>query len=128
MVERTESTLVFDADCGVCQKSIELLRRFDARVEFMPSHRWLLDHPEDAGRTASMVLLAAPDGTVVEAEHAVAGALRRSRRPATWLGALIEVPGLHLFAKKGYRLVAAHRTRISRALGLDACSIERRPT
>jgi hypothetical protein len=73
-------------------------------------------------------LLVAPDGTVAEAEHAVAGALLLSRRPATWLGALIEVPGLHLFAKKGYRLVAANRARISATLGLDACSIESRPT
>jgi len=128
VVERTESTLVFDADCGVCQKSVELLGRVGARVQFVPSYAWLVDHPEDAERTGSMVLLVAPDGTVAEAEHAVAGALLLSRRPATWLGALIEVPGLHLFAKKGYRLVAANRARISATLGLDACSIESRPT
>ena len=125
---RTESTLVFDADCGVCQKSIELLGRMGARVEFVPSYRWVADHPEDAERTGSMVLLVAPDGTVTEAEHAVAGALRLSRRPATWLGALIEVPGVHLFAKHAYRLVAANRARISAALGLDACAIGSRPT
>ena len=65
---------------------------------------------------------------MAEAEHAVAGALRLSDGPARWLGALIEVPGLHLFAKHAYRLVAANRTRISRSLGLDACAIERRPT
>ncbi len=124
----TESILVFDADSGVCQKSVELLRRFGARVEFTPSYEWLVDHPADTERTGSMVLLVAPDGSVAEAEHAVAGALLLSRRPASWLGALIEVPGLHLFAKKAYRLVAANRARISAALGLDACRISDRPT
>ena len=103
-------------------------RRVGARVEFVPSYVWLVDHPDDAERTGSMVLLVAPDGSVAEAEHAVAGALLLSRRPATWLGALIEVPGLHLFAKHAYRLVAANRARISAALGLDACAIADRPT
>jgi len=118
---------VYDGDCGICQKSVDLLTRIGSRVEPVPSSLWLVDHPEDTERTASMVLLVAPDGTVAEAEHAVAGALRLASRPAPWLGALIELPGIRLVARHAYRLVAAHRTRLSRALGLQVCSLDNRP-
>jgi predicted DCC family thiol-disulfide oxidoreductase YuxK len=127
-VEHTESTLVYDGDCGICQKSVELLARIGARVEPVPSHLWLVDHPEDAERTTTIVLLVGPDGRVAEAEHAVAGTLRLARRPAPWLGALIEVPGIHLLARHAYRLVAANRARISRSLGLKACALDRAST
>ena len=125
----TPSTLVFDADCGICQKSVELLGRVGARVEFVPWYVWLVDHRER--RRAHPV-----DGAAGRARrpcgrgraHGGRRTLLLSRRPATWLGALIEVPGLHLFAKHAYRLVAANRARISAALGLDACAIGSRPT
>jgi predicted DCC family thiol-disulfide oxidoreductase YuxK len=119
--------LVYDGDCGICQRSVRLLERVGCRVEPVASRQWLRTHPEDAERCASMVLLVSADGPILEAEHAVAGALRRSRRPLPWLGALIELPGIRSLAGCAYRLVAAHRTRISTALGLRACAIDDHP-
>lgn len=123
-----ESTLIYDGDCGICQASVDLLARAGCRAEVVPSHEWLRTHPQHAERASSSVLLVGPDGDVIEGEHAVAAALRLCRRPLPWLGALIEAPGIHLLARRAYRLVADHRTRVSRTLGLTACSIRDRPS
>jgi predicted DCC family thiol-disulfide oxidoreductase YuxK len=123
-----ESTLVYDGDCGICQASVGLLARAGCRAVAVPSHQWLCTHPDLAERAAASVLLIDADGTVLEAEHAVAGALGSCRRPVPWLGALIELPGVRLVARRIYRLVAPHRPRISRALGLTACTIGDRPS
>jgi predicted DCC family thiol-disulfide oxidoreductase YuxK len=123
-----EPTLVYDGDCGICQASIDLLARFGCRAVPVTSVEWLLDHPADAERCETSVLLVDADGRVTTAEHAVAGALRLCRRPGPWLATLIELPGLHLFARLAYRFVADRRTRISQALGLTACSLPDRPS
>lgn len=118
-----EPTLVYDGDCGICQASIDLLARAGCRAVPVTSREWLVGHPADAERCEASVLLVDEHGRVTTAEHAVAGALRLSRRPGPWLATLIELPGLHLLARLAYRFVADRRSRISRALGLTACAL-----
>lgn len=117
------ATLIYDGDCGICQASVGLLARLGCRAEMVPSHEWLRTHPDDADRCADAVVLITDDGTVLEAERAVAGALRRSSVPAPIAGRVIDAPGVRRLAGLVYRRVAANRARLSAALGLDACAL-----
>jgi predicted DCC family thiol-disulfide oxidoreductase YuxK len=117
------STLVFDGDCGICQASVDLLARLGCAATPVPSWEWVRTHPDDDDRCRSSVLLVRPDGTTLVEERAVAGVLRECRRPGPWLAAVVELPGVRVLARHVYRFVAAHRGRISRLVGRDACAI-----
>jgi len=120
-------TLVYDGDCGICQEAVRLLDRLGCRALPVPSHEWVRTHPEDAERCASSVLLVFSDGSSLESERAITGLLRLSRGPGPWLAALIELPGVRTVAHHLYRYVADHRTRISAALGMTACTVDDHP-
>jgi predicted DCC family thiol-disulfide oxidoreductase YuxK len=120
------ATLVYDGDCGICDAGVRALRRIGCRAEMVPSQQWLRRHPEDAERCAEALLLVTDDGTVLEAELAVAEALRLSRRPASLAGAVIDAPGLRRLSARAYRRVAAGRSRLSARLGLVACALPER--
>jgi predicted DCC family thiol-disulfide oxidoreductase YuxK len=117
------TTLVYDGDCGICQASTRLLERAGCVAVMVPSREWVRTHPEDAVRAETSVLLVSPDGTTIEAEHAVAGALRLSRQPLPLVGWFIELPGARVVAHRVYRVVATHRRRLSTTLGLTACAL-----
>lgn len=117
------TTLVYDGDCGICEASTRLLERVGCVAVPVPSHEWLRSHPDDAARAETSVLLVYPDGTTLEAERAVAGALRLSRQPLPLLAEFIELPGVRFVAHRIYTLVAAHRRRLSTMLGLRACAL-----
>ena len=114
---------MYDGDCGICAASTRLLQRAGCVAVMVPSYDWIRSHPADAARTETSVLLVSPDGTTLEAERAVAGALRLSRWPLPWLGAFIELPGVRPVAHRAYTLVATHRRRLSTMLGLQACAL-----
>lgn len=117
------ATLIYDGDCGICEASVGILGRLGCRAEMVPSNQWLRTHPDDADRCADAVVLVTDDGRVLEAERAVAGALRLSNGPAPIAGRVIDAPGVRPLAGLVYRRVAANRTRLSAALGLDACAV-----
>lgn len=121
--ETVTATLVYDGDCGICQASVDVLVRLGCRAAMVPSHDWLRTHPDDADRCAEAVVLVTEDGTVLEAERAVAGALRLSREPGPIAGRVIDAPGVRRLAGLVYRRVAANRTRLSAAFGLDTCAV-----
>ncbi len=114
---------MYDGDCGICQASVRALRRVGCRADMVPSHEWLVDHPDDADRCAEAVLVVTDDGRVLDAERAVAEALRLSRGPVRLAGPVLDAPGVRWAAARAYRRIAANRTRISRRLGLDACAV-----
>jgi len=122
------ATLVYDGDCGICDASVRLLALIGCQATAVTSRQWLVTHPDDAERCATAVLLVTDDGTVLEAEHAVAGALWLSQWPGPWLGRLIELPGVRVAAHALYRLVAANRARLSQALGLRVCALSEGPS
>lgn len=117
------TTLVYDGDCGICTASVRWLARRGCRAEMVPSGRWVADHPADAARCATSVVLVDGDGRSCEAEEAVAGALATCRGPLPWVGRLLVAPGVRLASHAAYRLVAAHRARISGWLGMTACAL-----
>lgn len=119
-----QPSLVYDGDCGICQASVDLLRRVGLRADVVPSFQWVRAHPEHAELVQSTVLFVAPDGTVSGEEQAVANALRRCDRRLAWTGEVVAAPGIRTVARWVYRAVAARRTRISSALGLRACSLD----
>lgn len=116
-------TLVYDGDCGICDASVRFLSRQRVAVHMVPSRTWLLDHPDDAARTAAAVLFVDTDGSELDGERAIAAVLRRGRAPLPWAGAVIDAPGVRHLSAWVYRLVADHRAWLSSRLGLTACAI-----
>ncbi len=114
---------MYDGDCGICDASVRLLTRLGCRAEMVTSREWTATHPDDAERCEHAVLLVDPDGTSLEAERAVAQALRLSPLPLPWVGSLVDAPGVRVVSGYLYRLVARHRTRISSLLGLRSCAL-----
>ena len=116
-------TVVYDADCGVCQASVQWLRQRDRRGVF---HFLGNDAPE----LPPGVTLAETEHTVVVLDgsqkftraDAVAHLLRQLRG---WSlpGAAMRAPGLRQLSNWGYDRFAANRHRISAALGMRACAI-----
>jgi predicted DCC family thiol-disulfide oxidoreductase YuxK len=121
------TTLVYDGDCGICHASTRLLERAGCVAVMVPSQEWLVSYPQETERAAASVLLVAADGTILEAEVAVAGALRLSRWPLPWLASFILLPGIRPVAHRVYTLVAAHRRKLSTMIGLTACTVPTEP-
>jgi predicted DCC family thiol-disulfide oxidoreductase YuxK len=121
-------TLLIDGDCGLCRAAGDwLAARVDEghlrvvelqTVNADPALQQLV-----AGRDlAAAVHLVRADGTVARGATAVIGAGRRV--PALGaLAALYDHPLGHALWEPAYRMVARHRHRIGRALGLPvACA------
>lgn len=108
-------TVVFDADCGVCQASVEFIRKRDARrlFAFVPSTA--LPEGVDAAE-AQQTLIVLDDRAKTVRAAAVARILRELPR-WRFVAPLLRLPG----ADAAYRLFARHRHRVSAALGLNAC-------
>ena len=118
--------VVYDADCGVCQASIEWLRRRDRRVRF-----------EFIGNDGKLPAGVSPE----ETEHTIVvmeGARKWVRSAAIarlltelrgWavVGKLLQLRGIARLADRGYDRFARSRHRISAALGLTSCPAPRRP-
>ncbi|MFL5309945.1 MAG: thiol-disulfide oxidoreductase DCC family protein [Myxococcales bacterium] len=118
--------VVYDADCGVCQASVEWLRRRDRRRRF-----------RFAGNDGELP----PGVTLEETEHTVvvvegrrkwtrgAATSRMLRELGGWalLGRLLAVPGIAWIADRGYDRFARNRHRVSAALGLTSCPAPRDP-
>ncbi|HKB28749.1 MAG TPA: DUF393 domain-containing protein [Candidatus Limnocylindrales bacterium] len=119
----------FDADCGFCTRSAEVLRRLDWRrnLDLVPL--------QAAARTTGD---APRVDVLLGAMHVRDQAGRWSAGGAACLRIAEEVPILRPFAVIGrlplirrlvepaYALVSAHRHQLGRVLGEDACSTERR--
>jgi len=118
--------IVYDADCGVCQASVAWVRKRDRRGVFQFVGNDVAELPAGISREETdhtMVLL---DGArKLTRADGVAGILRELR--GWWvLGAAFRTPGLRQLANFGYDLFARHRHRVSAALGMRACAIERK--
>jgi predicted DCC family thiol-disulfide oxidoreductase YuxK len=118
--------VVYDADCGVCQASIEWLRRRDRRGRF--------HFVGNDGELPAGVSREETEHTVVVME----GARKRVRAAAVarllaelpgWnvAAAVLQLPGIGWLADRGYDTFARNRHRISTALGMTSCPAPRRP-
>lgn len=102
--------LIYDGDCGFCQRSLVILQRMVRRpLKAVPSVLAAESlSPSDRARTAHEILYVDSAGHVFGAAAAIAAALRAAGRPGlAWL--VDHTPG----AESLYRFVAARRHSVS---------------
>ncbi len=120
-------TVVYDADCGVCQASVAWLRKRDRRsaLRYVGNDTQPLPAGVTLGETGHTVVVLEEDGRKYVRAEGVARVLRELRGYRA-LAALLTAPGLKALANLGYDQFARHRHRISAALGLRACAMPQR--
>lgn len=118
--------LIWDGDCGFCARSVKFLRKTSRRdFDDSPSQRLSPELREkvDAKRTRSEIVLLFPDGNLVGGADAPFWLLRDSKLRG--LVTLASLPGVILFSRSIYRLIARNRGRINQIFFRGAaCSIE----
>jgi predicted DCC family thiol-disulfide oxidoreductase YuxK len=125
----SDLTVFFDADCGFCSASAMVVERLDwrHRVRLVPlqsAHEVAADAPAEQALMEQMHARTA-DGTWVVGSRAWLAIADRLPllRP---LAIAARLPLLRDAMDPGYRLIARNRHRLSRLLGLTACTY--RPT
>jgi predicted DCC family thiol-disulfide oxidoreductase YuxK len=118
--------VVYDEDCGLCQASIEWLRRRDHRSRF----RFI----GNDGELPAGVSREETEHTVVVLEDgrkrvraAAVARLLAELRGWNLVGKLLQLPAISWAADRGYDQFARNRHRISTALGMTSCPAPRRP-
>ena len=113
-VTASETTLVFDGDCGFCTWSVDMAKKWiRPRARIVP---WQRADLAALGLTEEQCQLAvqwvSASGDVRAGGRAVAALLRSSPAPWPVLGALADVPGIAQLVDALYRLIAANRYRL----------------
>ena len=118
-------TVVYDADCGVCQASVGWLRKRDRRGAFRFVGNDADPLPAGVAReeTEHTVVVLEEDGRKHLRAQGIARLLRELGSGYRLLAALLAAPGIRALANFGYDRFASHRHRISAALGLRACAV-----
>lgn len=117
-------TVVYDADCGVCQASVAWLRRRDLRGAFRYAGNDAVPLPPGVTLEETRHTVVVLDGSGRKHVRAEAIArLLRELRGYRALAALLTAPGVNALANFAYDRFAKHRHRISAALGLRACAV-----
>jgi predicted DCC family thiol-disulfide oxidoreductase YuxK len=110
-------TVVYDGECGVCRRSVELLRSWDRedRLRMVPFQGpgVMARYPQiEESEFRAAVQVIAPDGRHWSGADAVEQALRQAgRRRLAWLFTL---PLARPIARRVYRWVARNRSWIGR--------------
>jgi predicted DCC family thiol-disulfide oxidoreductase YuxK len=118
--------VVYDADCGVCQASVEWLRKRDrrGRLRFSGNDR---DLPPGVSREETEHTVVVIEGARKWTRGAAMARLLRELRGWALLGRALRLPGIAWLADHGYDGFARNRHRISTALGLTSCPAPRDP-
>ena len=119
--------LIFDGDCGFCRRGVERWRaRTGDSVEYAASREAAARFPAIPVRAyGESALYVEPGGAVWSGAAAVLHLLALDGRSTGWLRLYDRVPGFAPLAELVYRLVARHRSWLSR-LRPDPPSGERR--
>jgi predicted DCC family thiol-disulfide oxidoreductase YuxK len=122
-------TVVFDADCGVCQASVAWLRRRGV-FEFVGNDAAEL--PAGVSREETEHTMVVLDGARKYTRADGVARLLRELRGWSALGLVMRAPGIRQVANLGYDAFARRRHKVSAALGMRACAIgdapaERKP-
>ena len=116
-------TVVYDADCGVCQASASWIRRRDraGRFALVPNDAPTLPAGVALEETEHTIVVLDGDRKLTRAD----GVARILRELPRWRipSALLGLPGLRQLANAGYSVFARNRHRISAALGMRACAV-----
>lgn len=114
--------LVYDGKCGLCRATVPWLheRAIPGSLEFVdcrsPERLRLLPQVEEE-RCLRAVLLALPDGRILEGEEAIPEILDRTRR-WRWMSRALRLPGVDRLSSPAYRWVAQNRMALSHLLGV----------
>jgi predicted DCC family thiol-disulfide oxidoreductase YuxK len=121
--------VVYDADCGVCQASVEWIRRRDARGTFELVGNDVAELPAGVSREETEHTMVVLDGGRKFVRAAGVARILRELRGWSLAGAVLRAPLIRSLANLGYDAFARRRHRVSAALGLAVCktgAIERR--
>jgi predicted DCC family thiol-disulfide oxidoreductase YuxK len=118
--------VVYDADCGVCQASIDWLRQRDRRAlfHFVGNDGEL---PAGVSREETEHTVVVVEGARKWVRSAAVARLLTELRGWNVVGRLLRLPGIARLADRGYDKFARNRHRISAALGMTSCPAPRRP-
>lgn len=114
---------LFDADCGVCQNSTEMMKvRIKPPVDFRPYQNF---NYSNFGITEKNLgegpILISVDSTFLIGPNGMATMLRMSRKPYSLIGAVMLLPGIRQFLNKVGPYLYSKRRYLPGAT--DACSI-----
>ena len=109
-------TVIFDGDCAVCQRFVDILRRWDrgGSLEIVPSQGagvkdrfpWIAPEAFDAS-----IQLVASDGTTWSGAAVLEKLLDILPR-GRWLGWIFRIPLVRPLAERAYRSFAGNRHRM----------------
>jgi predicted DCC family thiol-disulfide oxidoreductase YuxK len=118
--------VVYDADCGVCQASVEWLRKRDrrGRLRFAGNEGEL---PPGVSREETEHTVVVLDRGRKWTRGGAMARILRELRGWSLLGSVLRLPGVAWIADRGYDRFARNRHRISAALGLTSCPVPRDP-
>ncbi len=120
--------VLYDADCGTCSRSASLLRHLDraGHLRLLP----LQAAGEIADAPPAKVLLDANHVRDSEGQWTFAGAaltrIAEQVPPLRPIAIVARIAVVSRFVESTYARVAGNRHRISRLLGDDACSVQKR--
>lgn len=110
---RERPLVLFDADCGFCQRCIPWIGRLGARVDvaaLQTTDLGELGVPE--ARTTQEMPAILPDGEIRWGARAWAVILTSAPRPVRWAGTVLDAPPVRPLAGAAYRWIAANRWRL----------------
>lgn len=107
------AVVVFDGGCGFCTWCVRAAERYvGASLDYRPYQRANLEHLGVTREQAEQAVLVIEGVDVKSGASAVAAILRAGHVPWPWLGAIIDAPGVRVFADRGYQFVARHRGKL----------------
>ena len=109
-------TLVYDADCGFCTRSVQFLQRWVDRRDRYDVRPWQgLDlaavglTEQDCDEAAQFITA---DGSIRAGHRAIASAVTHGAPAWRPVGHLLEAPGISWLAGHAYRWIAVHRHQL----------------
>lgn len=128
-VSGLEEIVIYDGDCGICNALRVKITTRDPynRLRFIPyqSPDWLTLIPEPGlEQVQQAVYFRSSGGEIFSGAAAIFQIMQRV--PGCWRiwGQILAFPVGVFFAEPIYRLIANHRARISRWLGLASCRVD----
>jgi predicted DCC family thiol-disulfide oxidoreductase YuxK len=115
--------VVYDADCGVCQASVDWLRKRDRRGSFQFVGNDAAELPAGVERQETEHTLVVLDGERKLLRAEGVARLLGELRGWSLAGAVMRWPGVRQIARLVYDRFAKNRHRISAALGMRACAL-----
>jgi predicted DCC family thiol-disulfide oxidoreductase YuxK len=114
-----DPTVIYDGECGICRRSVDLLRRWDRSgvLRFMPFQdaRGVAALELSLPALAAAMHLVLPDGRVYAGADAVPPLLRLLPGKR-WLAPFFYLPGVLPIARRVYAWIAARRHCLVRGM------------